>query len=181
MYVIKINLNAITNYEKSVDIVTYLSEKQLWVKVGEYKSINTVNDIVRSYVKTNPYKLSQHVYGENIITYGMISDFSVGCYTPFIKVTKISTTQYIITKLINFFTINNNMKYQGNNELGQEVFHNQPPEVNWAGVDYDGELNFGISINPRYTWASERWRGFKQIGESVENSGYKPLTQITRI
>jgi hypothetical protein len=72
------------------------------------------------------------------------------------------------------------MKYKGQNEIGQEVFHNQPPEVDWAGVDYDGELNFGRAINPRYTWASERWRGFEQIGESIENSGYKPLTSIKR-
>ncbi len=73
------------------------------------------------------------------------------------------------------------MKYLGQNELGQEVFHNQPPEVDWAGVDYDGELNFGIAINPRYTWASEVWRGYEKIGESVENSGYKALTQVMRI
>ena len=72
------------------------------------------------------------------------------------------------------------MKYSGNNELGQEVFNNQPKEVDWAGVDYDGLLSFGKSINPRYTWASERWRGFEQIGEAIENSGYKPLTSIKR-
>jgi hypothetical protein len=72
------------------------------------------------------------------------------------------------------------MKYQGRNEIGQEVFHNQPIEVDWAGVDYDGDLNFGIAINPRYTWASERWRGFEQIGETIENSGYKPLTSVKR-
>ena len=73
------------------------------------------------------------------------------------------------------------MKYQGQNELNQDIFNNQPQDVDWAGVDYDGELTFGKSINPRYTWASERWRGFVQIGETIENSGYKPLTQIKRI
>jgi hypothetical protein len=72
------------------------------------------------------------------------------------------------------------MKYQGQNELGQEVFHNQPNEVDWAGVDYDGTLNFGTAINPRYTWASEVWRGYIQIGQPVENSGYKALTQVRR-
>lgn len=69
------------------------------------------------------------------------------------------------------------MKYK---ELTQEIFNNQPSEVNWAGVDYDGMLSFGIAINPRYTWASERWRGFTKIGETIENSGYKVLTQINR-
>lgn len=65
-------------------------------------------------------------------------------------------------------------------ELNQEIFNNQPQEVNWAGVDYDGTLNFGIAINPRYTWASEQWRGFEQIGDSVTESGYKPLSHITK-
>tara|TARA_R110000868_G_scaffold202172_2_gene449695 strand:- start:1317 stop:1529 length:213 start_codon:yes stop_codon:yes gene_type:complete len=65
-------------------------------------------------------------------------------------------------------------------ELNQEVFKGKDPQINWAGVDYDGALQFGISINPRYTWASERWRGFKKIGETLQNSGYKPLTQISR-
>jgi hypothetical protein len=66
-------------------------------------------------------------------------------------------------------------------ELTQEIFKNQPVEVNWCGVDYDGLLSFGKAINPRYTWASERWRGFDQIGEAIENSGYEPLTSITRV
>jgi hypothetical protein len=67
-----------------------------------------------------------------------------------------------------------------NKELSQEIFNNQPKEVNWAGIDYDGTLNFGIAINPRYTWASEQWRGFEQIGDSVTKSGYKPLSHITK-
>ncbi len=65
-------------------------------------------------------------------------------------------------------------------ELTQDIFKNQPEQVNWAGVDYDGLLSFGISVNPRYTWASERWRGFEKIGETIENSGFKPLTSIKR-
>lgn len=72
------------------------------------------------------------------------------------------------------------MKYTGNTELTQEVFLGMPEEVNWCGVDYDGDLNFGVARNPRYTWASERWRGFDQIGETVANSGYKPLTDLHR-
>ena len=65
-------------------------------------------------------------------------------------------------------------------ELNQSVFQGQPQEVNWCGVDYDGDLNFGKAINPRYTWASERWRGFDQIGETISESGYKPLTALYR-
>ncbi len=65
-------------------------------------------------------------------------------------------------------------------ELTQEVFKNQPIEVDWAGVDYDGRLSFGKAINPRFTWASERWRGFEKIGDCIESSGFKPLTQIFR-
>lgn len=65
-------------------------------------------------------------------------------------------------------------------ELTQDVFKGQPKEVNLAGVDYDGLLKFGVAINPRYTWASERWRGFEKIGEPIPESGYKPLTQINR-
>jgi hypothetical protein len=67
-----------------------------------------------------------------------------------------------------------------NKILTQDVFKNQPPEVDWAGVDYDGLLKFGKATNPRYTWASERWRGFEDIGPRVENSGFKPLTSIKR-
>jgi hypothetical protein len=51
--------------------------------------------------------------------------------------------------------------------------------VNWAGVDYDGSLNFGKSIDPKLSWA-DRWRGFEQIGNSTENSGFKPLTSLER-
>lgn len=65
-------------------------------------------------------------------------------------------------------------------ELTQEVFKNQPPEVDWAGVDFDGLLKFGKAVNPRYTWASERWRGFEPIGDPVPDTDYKPLTQIRR-
>jgi hypothetical protein len=72
------------------------------------------------------------------------------------------------------------MAYQGKKELTQEVFNNQPPEVDWAGVDYDGLLKFGRAINPRYTWASESWRGYEPIGEEVEDSGFMPLTSIRR-
>lgn len=72
------------------------------------------------------------------------------------------------------------MKYIGNKELTQEIFNNKPIEVDWCGVDYDGNLNFGISRNPRYTWASERWRGFEKIGETIQNSGFKPLTSLKR-
>lgn len=65
-------------------------------------------------------------------------------------------------------------------ELTQDVFDNQPPEVDWCGVDYDGSLNFGRAINPRYTDASERWRGFEQIGEPVKYTSYKTLTSLRR-
>lgn len=71
------------------------------------------------------------------------------------------------------------MAYQGTKELDQSVFKNQPKEVDWCGVDYDGLLKFGKATNPRYTWASERWRGFEEI-DRVENSGYKALTSLKR-
>lgn len=66
------------------------------------------------------------------------------------------------------------------NKLNQDVFIGQTEDVNWCGVDFDGDLNFGISINPRITWASERWRGFIQVGETVHNSGYDVLTSINK-
>lgn len=65
-------------------------------------------------------------------------------------------------------------------ELTQKVFDGQPDNVNWAGVDYDGLLHFGVAINPRTSWASERWRGFEEIG-TPKISPYQPLTQIHRI
>lgn len=65
-------------------------------------------------------------------------------------------------------------------QLTQEIFEGQPAYVDWAGVDYDGMLSFGIASNPRYTYASERWRGFNLIGETIKNSGYKPLTSIRK-
>jgi hypothetical protein len=65
-------------------------------------------------------------------------------------------------------------------ELTQEVFKEQPKEVDWCGVDYDGKLSFGIAENPRYTWASERWRGFVLIGEPAINTDYQPLTMLYR-
>lgn len=64
------------------------------------------------------------------------------------------------------------------NQLDQSLFSDKPDEINWCGVDFDGDLNFGIATNPRYTWASERWRGYEKIGETVEKSGYKPLTML---
>lgn len=67
-----------------------------------------------------------------------------------------------------------------NKELTQEVFNGQPKEVDWAGVDYDGMISFGMALNPRTTWASERWRGFQKIGEPIMNTEYKPLTMIYR-
>lgn len=71
--------------------------------------------------------------------------------------------------------------YKGSKQLTQEVFNNQPPEVNWCGVDYDGLLKFGKAINPRYTWGSERWRGYDKIGDSIKNSGYMGLTSLKRL
>ena len=65
-------------------------------------------------------------------------------------------------------------------ELTQKVFTGQPNEVNWCGVDYDGLLKFGKATNPRYTWASERWRGFDLIGEKIENTKFKRLTSFKR-
>jgi|AntRauTorckE6833_2_1112554.scaffolds.fasta_scaffold04077_2 hypothetical protein len=73
------------------------------------------------------------------------------------------------------------MYYKGKKELTQDIFNNQPSEVDWCGVDYDGLLRFGKSIRPRYTWASERWRGFDEIGGSIKDSGYKALTSLNRI
>lgn len=70
--------------------------------------------------------------------------------------------------------------YTGKKELTQDVFNNQPSDVDWCGVDYDGLLSFGKAVNPRYTWASERWRGFELIGEPTVNSGYKPLSSLKR-
>lgn len=72
------------------------------------------------------------------------------------------------------------MKYTGTEPLTQSVFDGQPTEVDWCGVDYDGDLNFGKATSPRYTYASERWRGFDQIGETIPNSGYKALTSLKR-
>ena len=66
-------------------------------------------------------------------------------------------------------------------ELTQDIFNDKPIEVDWCGVDYDGLLHFGRSINPRYTWASERWRGFEKIGQSIIDSEYKPLSSLRRI
>ena len=65
-------------------------------------------------------------------------------------------------------------------ELTQEIFNGQPQEVDWCGVDYDGKLSFGKAINPRYTHSSERWRGFDLVGDTIVDSGYKPLTSIRR-
>ena len=68
----------------------------------------------------------------------------------------------------------------GPRELDQSVFDGQPDEVAIACVDYDGRLKFGAEVTtPRYTWASERWRGAKWVNE-VPDSGYKPLTMIRR-
>lgn len=65
-------------------------------------------------------------------------------------------------------------------ELDQMVFWLESNNVNWAGVDYDGTLHFGKSINPRISWASERWRGYIKIDKPVYDSGYRPLTSINR-
>ena len=65
-------------------------------------------------------------------------------------------------------------------ELTQEIFNNQPSEVDFACVDYDGLMHFGSAVNPRYTWDSERWRGFNQVGESISDTDYTPLTSIRR-
>jgi hypothetical protein len=63
--------------------------------------------------------------------------------------------------------------------LDQSVFDGQPPEVVIAAVDYDGRLKFGNSVNIRYTWASESWRGAEWINET-EGTDYEPLTSIRR-
>ncbi len=65
-------------------------------------------------------------------------------------------------------------------KLTQDIFKGQPDTVDWAGVDYDGMLSFGKAINPRYTYGSERWRGFELVGEPIKVSGYEPLTSIKR-
>lgn len=64
-------------------------------------------------------------------------------------------------------------------KLTQEVFKDMPSHVDWAGVDYDGTLKIGRAINPRYTWASEAWRGFEKY-EIIENIDFEPLTSIRR-
>lgn len=66
-------------------------------------------------------------------------------------------------------------------ELTQEVFKDKPKEVTWAGVDYDGNLNFGIPHSPRYPWAAERWRGFDKIGNTIEKTDFKRGSSIRRI
>jgi hypothetical protein len=73
------------------------------------------------------------------------------------------------------------MKYKGEKELTQDIFKDQPNEVDWCGVDYDGLLKFGKAERPRYTWSSERWRGYESVGYEVENSGYKALTSLNRV
>jgi hypothetical protein len=65
-------------------------------------------------------------------------------------------------------------------ELTQEVFKGQPKQVDWCGVDYDGLLSFGIAGATRYTWASERWRGFELIGDRIEKTNFKRLTSLKR-
>lgn len=65
-------------------------------------------------------------------------------------------------------------------QLTKEIFEGLDSKIDWAGVDYDGLLKFGTAINPRYTWASERWRGFEPLGAERPDSGYAPLTQIRR-
>jgi len=65
-------------------------------------------------------------------------------------------------------------------ELTQQLFNGKPKEVNWCGVDYDGLLQFGNAYQPRFTWASERWRGFDLIGEKVRDTDFKPLTSLHR-
>ena len=64
-------------------------------------------------------------------------------------------------------------------KLTIDIFKNQPNTVDWCGVDYDGMLHFGQAINPRYTYSSERWRGFVEI-EKIENSGFEPSTSLYR-
>lgn len=67
------------------------------------------------------------------------------------------------------------------NELTQDIFNGQPEKVDWAGVDYDGNLNFGIAgPNVRYPWLSERYRGYEKVGDTIKNSGFKPETSIRR-
>lgn len=63
-------------------------------------------------------------------------------------------------------------------ELTQEIFLGRDIRVDFACVDFDCTLHFGIAINPRFTWASERWRGYTEIKPAIENSGFKPLTSI---
>ncbi len=64
--------------------------------------------------------------------------------------------------------------------LTQEIFKNQPADITVAAVDFDGLLKFGKNLrNIRYTWASERWRGF-DIVSKVEDTDYKPLSKIER-
>lgn len=64
-------------------------------------------------------------------------------------------------------------------KLTQKIFEGMPSYVDWAGVDYDGKLKIGTAINPRYTWASEAWRGFEKY-KSIEGTDYEPLTSILR-
>ena len=66
-------------------------------------------------------------------------------------------------------------------ELDKSVFNFQPANVDFCCVDYDGRLRFGkAGGDPRYTWSSERWRGFDQIGESIKGTNYKPRTSLKR-
>lgn len=69
-------------------------------------------------------------------------------------------------------------------KLDKHIFDNLPEEINFACVDYDGLLQFAIRTAkdaPRYTWASERWRGCDFIDKyKQENTDYEPLTCISR-
>ena len=65
-------------------------------------------------------------------------------------------------------------------KLTQDVFKGKAPEVVVAAVDFDGLLKYGDSIDIRYTWASERWRGATWL-EKVKGTSFEPLTKLDRI
>jgi hypothetical protein len=53
--------------------------------------------------------------------------------------------------------------------------------VNWCGVDFDGTLNFGKSLNVRFCEIPGQFRGYGIIGESLKNTNYKPGSSLYKI
>jgi hypothetical protein len=66
-------------------------------------------------------------------------------------------------------------------ELTQGVFEGISFKADWAGVDYDGNLNFGEAINPRVSYNSGRFHSYNKIGETIKTKDIKRESSIFRI